>query len=86
MTDRYDLLLAGVTHSQAAVLAGGAEETAVVVPAHAVEEVRVVVHGDQGLTRTHVPDDDQVITACGWKGGGTMEEEERGGASGCGSC
>lgn len=54
---------AGVTHTQTSVFASGAEQAAVSVPADAVDEVRVVVHGEQGLPRAHVPDDDQVIAA-----------------------
>lgn len=64
-THRHHLPLAGVAHAQTSVLAGGAEQAAVPVPADAVDEVRVVVHGDEGLARPHVPDYNQIITA--WK-------------------
>lgn len=70
-THRHHLPLAGIAHAQAAVLAGGAEQAAVSVPADAVDEVRVVVHGDEGLTCAHVPDDDQIITA--WRERGRCE-------------
>ena len=64
-THRDHLSLAGVADPQPAVLAGGAEQAAVAVPADVVDEVRVVVHGDQGLPSAHVPDYNQIITA--WK-------------------
>lgn len=63
LTHRNHLPFAGVTHTQTPVLAGGAKQAAVSVPADAVDEVRVVVHGEQRLPRSHVPDDDQVIAA-----------------------
>lgn len=63
LTYRNHLPFAGVAHTQTSVLAGGAKQTAVPVPADAVDEVRVVVHGEQRLPRSHVPDYDQVITA-----------------------
>ena len=66
-THRHHLPLAGVAHTQASVLTGGAEQAAVSVPADAVDEVRVVVHGDEGLACAHVPDYNQVVTA--WVGG-----------------
>lgn len=65
LTHRHHLPLAGVAHAQPPVLAGGAEQAAVPVPADAVDEVRVVVHGDEGLARPHVPDYNQIITAWG---------------------
>lgn len=66
---RNHLPLAGVADTQTSVLTGGAEQAAVSVPADAVDEVWVVVHGDEGLTCPHVPDDYQVITAWGRKMG-----------------
>lgn len=65
LTDRNHLPLARVADAQTSVLAGGAKQAAVSVPADAVDEVRVVVHGDEGLARPHVPDYNQVITAWG---------------------
>lgn len=60
------LPLAGVTDTQTSVLTGGAKQATVSVPADAVDEVWVVVHGEEGLTSPHIPDDYQVITAwCG---------------------
>lgn len=74
-THRHHLPLAGVAHAQTAVLAGGAEQAAVPVPADAVDEVRVVVHGDEGLARPHVPDYDQVVTA--WREKDAPRERSR---------
>ncbi len=62
-THRNHFPLAGVADAQTSVLAGGAKQAAVSVPADAVDEVWMVVHGDEGLTRSHVPDYNQVITA-----------------------
>lgn len=63
LTHRNHLPFAGVAHTQTSVLAGGAKQAAVSVPADAVDEVWVVVHGEQRLPRSHVPDYHQVITA-----------------------
>lgn len=63
MTHRNHLPLAGVADTQTSVLTGGAKQAAISVPADAVDEVWVVVHGDQGLACPHVPDYNQVITA-----------------------
>lgn len=63
-THRNHLPLAGVAHTQTSVLTGGAKQAAVSVPADAVDQVWMVVHGDEGLACAHVPDYDQVITAC----------------------
>lgn len=67
LTHRHHLSFAGVTDTQTSVLTGGAKQTAISVPADAVDEVWVVVHRDEGLTCPHVPDDNQVVTA--WSGG-----------------
>jgi len=57
--------LAGVTDTQTSILRSGAKQAAISVPADAVDEVWMVVHGDEGFTCPHIPDDYQVITA--WK-------------------
>lgn len=62
-THRHHLPLAGVADAQTSVFAGGAKQAAVSVPADAVDEVWVVVHGDEGLACAHVPDYDQVVAA-----------------------
>lgn len=64
-THRHHLPLAGVADTQTSILTGGAKQAAVAVPADAVNEVWVVVHGDERFSCSHVPDDDQVIAA--WK-------------------
>ena len=64
-THRDHLSLAGVTYTEASVFTGGAEQAAVTVPADVVDEVWVVVHGDERLASSHVPDYYQVITAWG---------------------
>lgn len=57
-----DLLLARVDDAHFLVLAGGADEAAVAVPADAVDDVWVhLIQGDERLTRAHVPDHDHVI-------------------------
>lgn len=58
LTHRNHLPLAGVAHTKTPVLAGGAKQAAVSVPADTVDEVWVVVHGDQRLPSSHVPDYD----------------------------
>lgn len=58
LTHRNHLSLARVAHTQTSVLAGGAKQAAVSVPADAVDEVWVVVHGEQRFPRSHVPDYD----------------------------
>lgn len=62
-THRNHLPLAGVADTQTSVLTGGAKQATVSVPADAVDEVWVVVHGEEGLSSPHIPDDYQVITA-----------------------
>lgn len=62
-THRNHLPLTWVTDTQTSVFTGGAKQAAVSVPADAVDEVWVVVHGNEGLASPHVPDDYQVITA-----------------------
>lgn len=62
-THRNHLPLAGVADAQTSVFTSGAKQAAVSVPADAVDEVWVVVHGQEGLASPHVPDDYQVITA-----------------------
>ena len=58
-----NLILAGVDDSDGLVLAGGADEAPVAVPAHIVNDVRVpVLQGDHSLCCAHVPDDDLVVT------------------------
>ncbi len=64
-THRNDLFLARVDDPEFLVLAGGADEAAVAVPADAEDDVRVhVLQGDHGLSRPHIPDDNHIITAC----------------------
>lgn len=56
---------AGVDDAHALVLAGGAEEAAVAVPADIVDEVGVqAVQAVQLLRRAHVPDEHHIVTAC----------------------
>ncbi len=64
-THRNDLLLARVDDPDFLVLAGGADEAAVAVPADAEDDVRVhVLQRDHGFSRPHIPDDNHIITAC----------------------
>lgn len=63
LTHRHHLSLAGVADTQTSVLTGGTKQAAVSVPTDAVDEVWVVVHGDDGFTCPHVPDNYQVVTA-----------------------
>lgn len=62
-TYRHHLVFPGITHSKATVLAGGAEQATIVVPADVIDEIRMVIHCDQGFASAHIPDDDQIITA-----------------------
>lgn len=63
ISHRNHLPLAGIADPQTPVLTGGAKQASIMVPADAVDEVWVVVHGDEGLASPHVPDDNEVITA-----------------------
>lgn len=59
---RNDLLLARVDDAHFLVLAGGADEAAVAVPARTEDDVWVhVLQRDECLARAHVPDHDRVI-------------------------
>lgn len=56
-------LLTGVNDTDGLVLAGSADEAAVAVPGHVVDDIRMhVLQVDHGLTCAHVPDDDLVVT------------------------
>lgn len=58
-----NLLLTGVDDTDGLVLAGSADEAAVTVPGHVVNDIRMhVLQGDHGLACAHVPDDDLVVT------------------------
>lgn len=64
-THRNNVLLARVDHTDLLVLACGADETAVAVPADTEDDVRVhILKGDYGFPRPHIPDDNHIITAC----------------------
>lgn len=62
-TYRHHFAFPGIAHSEATVLAGGTEKATIVVPADIVDEIRMVIHCDQGFSSAHIPDDDQIITA-----------------------
>lgn len=62
-THRNHFSLPWITDPQSSVLTGGAEQAAITVPADAVDEVWMVVHGNKGLACSHIPDDYEVITA-----------------------
>lgn len=58
-----NFLLAGVNNTDRLVLAGSADETAIAIPANAVNHVGMhVIQSDHGLACAHVPDDDHVVT------------------------
>ena len=59
-----DGLLAGVDDADGLVLAGGADQAAVAVPAGTEDHVWVhVLQGDHGFPRAHVPDYHLVVAA-----------------------
>ena len=59
----HNLFLAGVDDADLLVLAGGAEQAAIAVPADTKDNLRVhVLQVDHGLSRAHIPDDDLVVT------------------------
>lgn len=63
-TNCSDLGLAWVNDAHFLVLACGADEAAIVVPADAEDHVWVqVIQGDESLTSAHVPDQNHVITS-----------------------
>lgn len=57
-----DFFLARVDDSDRLVFAGGTDEAAIAIPAHAVNDIRVHVQRYHGLTCASVPDDDQIVT------------------------
>lgn len=62
-THSDNLFLTGIDDTHGLVLAGSADEAAITVPAHTVNDIRMhVLQGDHGLTCAHVPNDDLVVT------------------------
>lgn len=63
-TYSHHLSLAGITDTKTPIFASCAKQASVVVPADVIDEVWVIFHCDQWLARAHVPDYNQIITAC----------------------
>lgn len=63
-THSHHLSLARVTNTKTPIFASCAKQASVVIPADVVDEVWVIFHCDQWLSGAHIPDYDQVITAC----------------------